>query len=166
MIRLRALTVDDADATWSFRNDPETKALFLGNVMPNSLSQERQWLSGLPGLEPRTISWGVENTQRELVGFCQIKHIDYFARHGEFSILVGPDYRGNGFGKAATEAVLAYCFGSLNLRKVYLYVSVTNQRAAQLYASLGFQKVGTLKEHAYRDGKYLDVDIMEIFKKD
>lgn len=164
MIYFRALTIEDAPQTITFRKDKEIQELYLGNIYPNSLALEKNWIERLPGLEPYTVTFGIENDKKELVGFFQLKNIDYINGHGEFSILIGAEYQGKAYGKLTTKQAIDYAFNTLNLRKLYLYVLSLNTRAIQLYDGLMFKKSGVLKQHVFRNGEYHDLIIMELIR--
>ena len=49
---------------------------------------------------------------------------------------------------------------------MFLEVYDTNRRAIKLYQKLGFRKEGVLKEHTYKEGKYIDLIIMAMLKRE
>ena len=62
-----------------------------------------------------------------------------------------------GYGKEAVLLLLEFAFKSLNLNKVYLDVGAFNQKAVNIYKSLGFEKDGILRQDVYMNGQYIDV---------
>jgi putative acetyltransferase len=44
----------------------------------------------------------------------------------------------------------------LNLTRLELEVYTDNESAIRLYERFGFEREGTLRQHAFRDGKYVD----------
>ena len=59
---------------------------------------------------------------------------------------------------------LSLLFSFQNMHSLHLEVFSFNQRAIQCYEKLGFQKVGTLHEAYFLDGKYYDIIFMEILE--
>lgn len=56
----------------------------------------------------------------------------------EFRIALHPEHLGKGIGRAITLRTLVEGFTRLNLSRIYLVVRISNERAIQLYQSLGF----------------------------
>lgn len=71
-----------------------------------------------------------------------------------------------GIGTEAAKEMLKHAFYNLNLHKVYLTVLTNNQRAIKLYDRCGFKIEGTLREEVYKNGKFEDMLVMSILKKE
>jgi RimJ/RimL family protein N-acetyltransferase len=54
-----------------------------------------------------------------LVGYGGIENIQWESSTGEISVLIGPDYQGKGYGRAAVDAILDQAFNHLNLETVW-----------------------------------------------
>jgi ribosomal protein S18 acetylase RimI-like enzyme len=76
------------------------------------------------------------------------------------SFWVDPMHRNQGMGKKLVQHVQDLTSQS-NIRKLYLYVTVTQESAIRLYEMLGFKKVGHLKDQVQFGGHYFDQYIME-----
>lgn len=101
------------------------------------------------------------------IGNIKIDNINRLYGLAEYGILLGEKSEwGKGFAKEATIAVLKHCFLRLNLRKIMLGVIGENANAHNMYKKLKFQKEGCYKKHVYRDGHYIDIVRMAIFKDD
>ena len=75
---------------------------------------------------------------------------------GKLEVMVHPDWRGQGIGRALLEAGLAWAEGS-PLHKVGLAVFATNERALHLYTELGFREEGRRpREYRMEDGTLRD----------
>jgi putative acetyltransferase len=48
----------------------------------------------------------------------------------------------------------------LNLRRLELEVYTDNEPAIRLYERFGFEREGTLRQHAFRAGRYVDSYLM------
>ena len=89
--------------------------------------------------------------------------ISWVHRSAEFAIMIGrKDYRHRGLGTRATRAMLDHAFSDLQLHRVWLHVNHDNERARRMYERIGFQHEGTLRSSAFKNGHYLDVDVMAI----
>jgi putative acetyltransferase len=73
---------------------------------------------------------------------------------------VHDDWQGRGVGKKLLGACLELADQWLNLRRLELEVYVDNEPAIRLYESFGFEREGTLRQHAFRDGRYVDSYLM------
>jgi len=78
--------------------------------------------------------------------------------------MVHKDYQGMGIGKALLKEVLDLADNWLKLVRVELSVFVDNERAINLYKSLGFQIEGTKKYAAIKNGEYADEYVMARYK--
>lgn len=67
---------------------------------------------------------------------------------------------GQGIGTALLRALLDSADNWLDLRRVELSVFADNVRAIRLYERHGFAREGTLRDYAFRDGRYVDVIAM------
>ena len=82
-------------------------------------------------------------------------------RHvGEIGISVHEEWQGKGVGAALMRAILDLSDNWLNLTRLELEVYADNQAAIHLYERFGFEVEGTLRQHAFRDGQYVDSKVM------
>jgi len=108
----------------------------------------------------------VTNDKDEQIGLVGLYNIDFRHLHAEFAIAFDPLQQGKGLATRASKLLLDYAFLTLNLRKVYLIVLTSNEKAIHIYEKLGFQTEGVLKKHFYVNGKYEDGLMMGIFQDD
>ena len=82
-------------------------------------------------------------------------------RHvGTIGISVHDEWQGKGIGFALMRAGLDLADNWLNLTRVELEVYTDNEPAIRLYQRFGFELEGTLRQHAFRDGRYVDSHMM------
>ena len=82
-------------------------------------------------------------------------------RHvGRIGISVAGDWQGKGVGTALMAAVVDLADNWLNLTRLELEVYADNAAAIHLYERFGFSYEGTLRQHAFRNGKYIDSNMM------
>lgn len=79
---------------------------------------------------------------------------------GAIGISVHEEWQGKGVGGALMRAILDLADNWLNLTRLELEVYADNEAAIHLYERFGFEVEGTLREHAFRDGTYVDAKIM------
>ncbi len=73
---------------------------------------------------------------------------------------VDAGWQGKGIGKALMRAGLEMADRWLNLTRLELEVYTDNEPAIHLYESFGFEREGTLRQYAFRDGQYVDSYMM------
>lgn len=82
-------------------------------------------------------------------------------RHaGAIGISVIDDWQGKGIGTALMRAGLDLADNWINLTRLELEVFTDNEAAIHLYERLGFEHEGTLRQHSFRDGRYVDAYMM------
>ena len=82
-------------------------------------------------------------------------------RHaGRIGIAVHDEWQGKGVGTALMAAVVDLADNWLNLTRLELEVYADNPAAIHLYERFGFSYEGTLRQHAFRNGKYVDSNVM------
>lgn len=77
---------------------------------------------------------------------------------------VRDDLRGKGIGSKLLKSILDLCDNWLNIHRVALEVFTDNHQAVCFYEKHGFVKEGTLKDYAFKKGKYCDVYAMARIK--
>lgn len=77
-----------------------------------------------------------------------------------FGMCVHDDWQGKGVGAALMRAGLDLADNWLNLTRLELEVYADNEAAIRLYERFGFEHEGTLRQHAFRDGQYVDSKVM------
>jgi putative acetyltransferase len=73
---------------------------------------------------------------------------------------VHEDWHGKGVGTALMRAGVELADNWLNLTRLELEVYTDNEPAIRLYERFGFEREGLLRQHAYRDGRYVDSYVM------
>ena len=69
---------------------------------------------------------------------------------------VHDDWQGRGVGTALLAALIDIADNWLNYHRLRLEVYTDNAAAIALYRKFGFEVEGTLREDAFRDGRYVD----------
>ncbi|HEU4932276.1 MAG TPA: GNAT family N-acetyltransferase [Pyrinomonadaceae bacterium] len=82
-------------------------------------------------------------------------------RHaGAIGISVHADWQGKGLGKELMRAIVDLADNWLNLTRLELEVYADNEPAIHLYERFGFEIEGRLRQHALRDGEFVDSIVM------
>ena len=78
---------------------------------------------------------------------------------------VRDDWQGKGAGTALMQAAIDLADKWLNLTRLELEVYTDNEPAIRLYEKFGFIIEGTLAQHSFRDGRYVDSHLMARLRK-
>jgi RimJ/RimL family protein N-acetyltransferase len=101
-----------------------------------------------------------------LVGGCVLMNEDPLARHASVGISLVLDAAGKGYGTDALRVLVEYAFTRRNLRRVYLQVLASNERAIASYRKVGFVEEGRLREHCWARGVYVDEVLMGLLRSE
>jgi RimJ/RimL family protein N-acetyltransferase len=168
-IRLRAIEPTDLDRFVEWFNDPEVNH-HLMRFLPMSMQAEKDWYEKLQEQqeESRPLALDArEGDQWVHIGSCGLDDIDRRSRKAELGIAIGEKrYWDRGYGSDAVGTLLRHGFETLNFHRVYLYVFEDNERAIKVYLNQGFQEEGRLRAHSYRKGRYRDMIVMGILRRE
>lgn len=81
-----------------------------------------------------------------VIGIVDIFNYDPCDLRAEFGILVGEEYRHQGFGRAIATALLDYCKNTIKLHQLYCDIAITNIPSLSLFKSIGFSMCGVMKQ--------------------
>jgi RimJ/RimL family protein N-acetyltransferase len=162
----------DARLLMQWINDPETRQ-YLMRYAPVMLAGEEKWLQEMgvrtASLHPveNAMLLIVEKTNHKRIGTIGLHHIDWKNRNATTGTLIGnKDYLGRGFGTDAKMLMLNWAFNELGLNKVLSRVIAFNERSLAYGKKCGYQEVGRLKRHIFRDGDWHDEVILEVHNED
>ena len=107
--------------------------------------------------------WIVEGAPGRSAGFVILSGLQSPHRAIELTRIVMQE-PGRGHGREACEHVMRYVFDVLRAHRLSLDVFETNERAARLYASLGFKREGLMREAFHRDEGYCSLILMSLLE--
>ena len=170
-IRFRAVERADLSAFLKWVNDPEVLR-GIGIYLPFSMEDEEEWFEAMRKRSPDEHNFAIEvvNTDSEgdqeqwkLIGSCGFFNLDQRNRSTEFGIMIGEKaYWNQGYGTESVRLLCQHGFRTLNLHRIYLRVLETNPRAIRAYEKAGFTHEGRQRQAEFRDGKYIDMLVMNM----
>lgn len=101
-----------------------------------------------------------------LCGSVRLKDIDKVDRKAKIGYFIGSQFAGRGIVTSAVRAVLAYCFGPLNLNRIELHCASGNERSKRVAERLGFVQEGTLRQDEYLNGAFVDQHVYGLLGSD
>lgn len=152
--RLDFRTVEETDQEFvrHHANDHRIRDWIGGNE-PNEADDIARWIGAenavhfLPSLDD------------EPIGHAWLFRIDRSAGRAELGYWIAPEHQGEGYGTEAAERVVEYAFEDLGCNRVIARVYEGNEASARILEGLGFRQEGTLREHGFAGGEYLDCDV-------
>ena len=101
------------------------------------------------------------------IGDIGLYNIDRLGGTAEVGIGIGDrNYWGKGYGREAMSLIVDYGFRLQNLRRIWLEVHATNERAIRSYAAVGFVEEGRQREHAWVGGQFVDIVLMGLLRSE
>lgn len=158
---------DDASFTYRLRSARyDHSCELMISPRPTTLEREREWIQQMPTQVDRVYFLVKSKADHKPVAYVFLSQIEMMHRRAHVGVIVDPDCRGRGVGRAAVRFIVDYATQHLNLRKLYAHVLKDNAASLQLFESLGFVAEGTLKEYHYSCGRYQDVHILGWIRSD
>ncbi|WP_276258491.1 GNAT family N-acetyltransferase [Haloglomus litoreum] len=100
------------------------------------------------------------------VGYVSLFDIQRPAGHGEVSVTVAPEYRGQGYATAAIRELVAYGIEELRLTKVRARALERNDASRAVLENVGFRVGETRREAKRVDGAHVDVVAYSLLAED
>lgn len=157
-ISIRAIEESDLQIIANWRNDPSVYEFFY-EYLPISLREQRAWFERQLSNSNELNFIVSANDSGTAIGTVSIYGIDRRNRKAEWGrLLIGSkDHQSGGYGSEIEALILEYAFEHLNLHKLSCEVIEDNHKVISLHEKFGFQRDGTLRDHAFKGGKYISV---------
>jgi len=159
-MKLRLMEPSDRDTILNFgRSLPDHDLLFLRTDVTDPKVID-EWVENLK--KGRTITVMAEGDGGDLLGYGSLHHNEVlWTRHvGEIRVMLKPELRGFGLGKALANEVFAIA-KDLGLQKVMVQMTTDQRGARGMVESLGFRPEALLADFVMgRDGRTYDLLIM------
>ena len=129
---------------------------------------EKQWVKKHIENQQNSVVFVVcEKKTDVIVGYVYLNDIDYQKRSCSFAKLLGnKDLWGKGYGTQATMLALYYAFYELGLERVEATQLLTNRASIRVNEKCGFKIEGTLRHAAFKNGQFVDLNLMGCLRED
>lgn len=166
-VLLRKPEPHDVEALYAWKNDPAVASMLVGFTTGYTRADLTKWVDFHRSAADEAFFMIVRRTDDRAIGHVALYQINHRTGVGDFAILLGDrSMWGKGIGRACTRFMCDYGFTQLNLRRITLGVLATNERAHKLYRSLGFVEEGRLRQAQFKDGAFVDVILMAMFREE
>ncbi len=158
---IKGLTKEDAKRIYEWVNIEELRTL-TGTLYPISEYEHEEWIKRVTTSSATKLFLVADKATNKPLGTIGLKNFDNTNRHVELFISLAIS---GGYGTDAIKTLVTYCFGHLNMHRVYLHVFESNKRAQRCYEKAGFVKEGVLIDHRFNNYQYENVFVMGITAK-
>ena len=157
-ISLRWISSQDVDALYNIFSNPEVMRYWSTPPLPDRDAAVELMNEIQEGFRQQTLlKWGIARRADDaLIGTTTLYNLDFSNRRAEMGYALGREHWGQGYMAEALQALLAYCFEVLDLRRIEADVDPRNAASIQTLERLGFQREGFLRERWEVDGEIQD----------
>lgn len=166
-IYLRPMELTDMDAYRKMLNDESISANVVGWSFPVSTTEQEAWFNKAVMDSKNKRFTIVMKENNEVVGMLTLSSIDWHNRSATHGIKLLPSCpKGQGIGTDAVLTLMKYAFEEVNLNRLDGSWIEYNLPSKKLYEKCGWYEEGTKKEAIYRNGRYHDLKIAGITKRE
>ena len=163
-VSLKKLESDYLPHIYKWRNDPELMR-FYGLYPILSLDKVQEEIKANKNLKNR-LDFIVLSKNNPIV-MVRVKRIDWINSNCELNCMIGEkSFRSKVFGAEAIFILLLFCMNELNLHKVYAKIIEFALESHNLVSEAGFKKEAVLRKMVFQDGKYWDLIIYGLLRKE
>ncbi|WP_136686864.1 GNAT family N-acetyltransferase [Halorhabdus amylolytica] len=152
-VTLRPIEEEDAEFLAEAINHPEVWPT-LAAVDPLSTDDEREWIENLTDDDDIHLLICADGDPVGTIGLNRVNDVWGIAELGYY---VHPDAQRNGYATDAARRIVRYGFEDRRLEKVYANVYPDNHGSRGVLESVGFEREGVFREHAFVRGERIDV---------
>ena len=167
-LRLRRLTMQDAADIYRYSRDVEVARHVLWEAhrtIGDSRAYLRYMLRRYRQHDPA--SWGIEwKESGSIIGTIGFMWIQSDNSAAEVGYSLSRNYWNRGIMTEALKAVIDYGFGRLNLNRIEAQHETANPASGAVMRKCGMVHEGTLRQRLYNKGRYVDVELYAILRKD
>jgi len=132
--------------------------------LPATIDETTKWLNSKNNSERIDLTF--LNSNDDIIAMGGITKINSIDKNGELYLFVNPLFHGKGIGSKATKWIVNYGFLKLNLNKIYLVTNEDNIAAYKIYENLGFKLEGLLRNHKWKNNRFVDRKFYGLLKSE
>ncbi|GKV64987.1 N-acetyltransferase [Sporosarcina sp. NCCP-2331] len=166
-VTLRKITKEDYESYSNVEDIMESRLLMNDGIPFPPTEADHEKFLGEISSEKDDYMFAVElKDEKVFIGTIAVYLVNWNNGTCHVGISIGPDFQGKSYGTDAMKVLLNFIFNYMNVNKVKLQVFGFNQRAIGSYEKCGFQLEGTFREELFRFGKYHDILVMGLLRKE
>lgn len=158
MIDFRKMNYDDVPFLNEIRN--ECAELYLHDSRKFSLEDTYNWFSNL------NPDYYIIMYNNNRIGYFRLSNYSIVNKNIYLGADLHKEWRGKGLAYEAYCKFIPFIFKTYDLNKIKLEVLSNNSVAKNLYKKLGFKSEGIKRQEIYKNGIYIDSEIMSMLKEE
>lgn len=164
-VLLKSISMEHVSNTYlSWLNDPQVTEGIITTVNQYNLEKLGEYVKKMIADESTYMFAIHDKLTDHHIGNIKLYDIHHVNKTCGLGLMIGDKtYWGRGVGTDACNALADFAFDTLNMRKIWLTAFCNNPAAVGLYRKVGFEIEGTLKQHVFVDGAYIDEYFMALF---
>ncbi|GAD05481.1 hypothetical protein HQ45_08745 [Porphyromonas crevioricanis] len=161
LIQLRALEPSDVDLLYHWENDPELRASttvlqpISREALCNYIRENHKSIYELGSLRLMII----RQEGKVEVGTIELYDYDPYNKRVAIGLLIGREYRQQGFARSAISLLSDYVLQDLRLRLIFAYIEVHNTPSQMAFSAAGFKRVAVLPAWSWNGHDYSDLAV-------
>lgn len=168
-LTLRQIMPDDADAIFTIRGDYAVTRYNIGAAY-DDVSRARTLIDSIQHDydQGTALRWGITYTQdvATVMGMVGFNYWDQTDHRGSVGFDLARAYWRRGIMSEALRRVIVFGFTSMGLNRIEADASIYNTPSLNLLQRLGFQREGVQREQYYEDGRYHDLVMLALLKRE
>jgi ribosomal-protein-alanine N-acetyltransferase len=155
-LRLRAPTLEDAEALFGIYGDPEAMR-YVGREPMTSPEEMREKLTRDLEAEQRgeAVRWACTlRGEQRAIGFLALFHWSQRDRRAELGYVLARSHWGQSVMKEVLPVVVRYGFEVMKLHRIEARIDPENTASLKLAEGLGFQREGLLRDENFSGGRF------------
>jgi [ribosomal protein S5]-alanine N-acetyltransferase len=148
---LRAKSMDDAEADYSWRIDPELAGLDATRPITLTFAEYlRYHRDDVNYPSPWSVRMAIDTRSGHHIGNCMYYDISTDKAQCELGIMIGDrDYWSQGYGTDVIKTAVAHIFTDTKLDRIYLHTLSHNYRAQKSFTKAGFTPLTKVNRDGY-----------------
>lgn len=156
-------------AKWS--SDPEVTKYNRHGLFPYSKKEKDSFMEKINNNESIVYSIYIRDLNKHnpiiYVGNIGLSSFNWIYRSAEISWIIGEkEYWGKGLGTEVGRLMLIHGFNKLNLHRIWSGTALDNKPMQKVFDKLKFTQEGIFRDGMFLDGKYTDVWLYSILRKE
>ena len=165
---LRRMTMADAEDIYAYGRDPEVSRHVLWDAY-RSVGEARAYLRYIQRQyrlnDPS--SWGIElKATGRLIGTIGFMWWNKEYKSAEVGYSLARAYWNRGLMTEALRAVLHFGFTQMDLHRIEAQHELENPASGRVMEKVGMKKEGVLRERLWNKGRYVDVALYSVLRKE
>ena len=166
-LRLRKMTLADAEAVFNYASDPEVTRYVTWDTHRTVRDSEEFLRSVVGGYEAgEQADWGItEKSSGRFIGTGGVYPVPEHSR-AELGYVLSREYWGRGLMPEAVRAMIRFGFESLDLERIEARCIAENTASARVMEKAGMIYEGTLRGRELIKGAYRDMKFYAVLRRE